>query len=520
MRLYILAIGGTGSRVLKSLIMQFAAGILPRDPDTHEEMTDVSVVPIIVDPHKSNQALQSVNDLMKKYRDIRTKLYGDKPTLKGFYGIKIESLKDVATDNKNNSTAKIPDSFFFDMPESVSQNHFMEFIGMDDPIFLNQDSQGPKILSKILFSNDELTTKMSEGFYGSPNIGTIALNVFQESDSYKGLGQNFRSGDRLFFIGSIFGGTGAAGLPMFVSSIRQDKEYTALSSAYMGALIVMPYFTIESKKDSEIKGEDFVIKTKTALKYYVDNLNPYLNCVYYVADELGTKPFENDPGKGDQKTNKAHFVEFIGGLSVMDFINQRSKGDGENTRMDGNRKIAAEDPKFREFELKEDTYRINFSHLGKTVNRQIFYPMTSFHILQRFVMDGFFKNSLSQTFARGRGIDGSAITDDMERFFSEYRIWMDEIGGYGDGVHNFVPFVNDTVSKNFSSDIEGVKVKRGAFKKNFEVSHLINGMNKSTVHEESQLMAGKLFMMIHEALNGKENKEGLISEYYELKDIL
>ena len=519
MNLYILAIGGSGSRVLKALLMQYASGILPIDPVNGKPMTNVTVVPIIIDPHKDNDAVQKANRLLLRYRDIRESLYGDKPTLDGFFGVRIQTLKDVVASDPSTSTYQISDSFIFEMPAIVSSNTFGKFIGVDD-YGLSEKAPSAGLLTKMLFSDDELSTEMSEGFYGSPNIGTIALNVFQESETYSALKSKFHEGDRLFFIGSIFGGTGAAGLPMLVSSIRQDLQATAMSNAFMGALIVMPYFSIEDKKESAIQGSDFVIKTKTALKYYENNLYDYLNCTYYVADEAKTNFFANDPGKDKQTTNKAHFVEYIGGLAVLDFLQQKSKEGDENAFMnyDKGRKEAAEPRKCMQFEIKEEQpLPLTFLHLGKETNKQIFVPMTSFHFLTRF-MQGAFESNLSASFAKGRGLDASAYTDDMHRFFDEYKTWLKEMAAHGDGAHNFKPFEDRSSNTDYTGEISGVKMKKSFGRTmTFEVSDLITKLNKSKDHEKAELPAGKLFMMVKDAMaKVVDPKDG----FFETKDIL
>ncbi|MDE5791775.1 MAG: hypothetical protein K2H96_11185 [Muribaculaceae bacterium] len=513
MILYVLAIGGSGSRVLKAMTMQFAAGILPSDPVTGNPMKDVTVVPIIIDPHKDNDAVQKANRLLLRYKDIRQSLYGDRPTLDGFFGVKVQTLKDVVASDKINSTYQISDSFIFEMPAIVSSNNFGKFIGIDR----TETPEDAKMLAKMLFSKEELETEMSEGFYGSPNIGTIALNVFQESETYSALKNNFKTNDRLFFIGSIFGGTGAAGLPMLVSSIRQDPQATAISNAFMGALIVMPYFSIQAKEDSAIHESDFVIKTKTALKYYIKNLYPYLNCTYYVADEAKTNGFSNDPGKDKQSTNKAHFVEYIGGLAILNFLQQKAKEGDENATVVGGRK-EADEHKYMQFEIKEEfPLPLNFTHLGKETNSQVYIPTSSFHFLARF-MQGAFESNLSQPFAKGRGIESNAYTDDMNRFFNEYRQWLMEMADHGPSAHNFQPFEFRTGNSDFSGEIAGVKMKKGFMgTKKFEVTDLIKELNSSKAHEKMELPAGKLFMMIKDAMNKiLDPKNG----YFETKDIL
>ncbi|MFQ9997379.1 MAG: hypothetical protein ACLRV7_09995, partial [Hoylesella buccalis] len=68
MRLFLFLVGGTGSRVMRPLIMQFAAGIHPLD-EAGQPMP-LEVVPIIVDPHKANEDLKRTSNLLRWYKQI------------------------------------------------------------------------------------------------------------------------------------------------------------------------------------------------------------------------------------------------------------------------------------------------------------------------------------------------------------------------------------------------------------------------------------------------------------------
>ena len=94
MRLFIFAIGGTGSRVLKSLIMLSAAGVKPLDSDGRP-MNNVEIVPVIIDPHKSNEDLKRTEQMLSAYRIIREKLYGNDVNGDGFFGMKISTLRSI-----------------------------------------------------------------------------------------------------------------------------------------------------------------------------------------------------------------------------------------------------------------------------------------------------------------------------------------------------------------------------------------------------------------------------------------
>ena len=63
-KLYILAIGGSGSRVLRSLTMLFANGV----------GCNSEVVPMIIDPDTSNGDLNRTVDLLRLYQSIHSEL--------------------------------------------------------------------------------------------------------------------------------------------------------------------------------------------------------------------------------------------------------------------------------------------------------------------------------------------------------------------------------------------------------------------------------------------------------------
>lgn len=467
MRLFVFAIGGTGARVLRSMVMQFSAGIVPTD-GKGKPVENLTVVPIIIDPHEKNKAVQKANTLLVKYKNIHNEVYDKVASPKGYYAVKIRSLRDICTKPGEMSSYHLPNEFIYAMPD-VTASDFKNFIGLNNPSLKRE----AKIFSKMLFSEEELNTKMSEGFYGSPNIGTIALNIFQTSDSYKAFVDVFKEGDRIIFIGSIFGGTGASGLPMLVTSFRnQNEKNPALPLAPMAATVIMPYFTIAPKENSEIKDEEFEIKTKSALKYYEKNLNPFLNEIYYIADELGTTPIENDSGEGGQTKNGAHFVEFIASLSIIDFAGKEFDNRMEITEMVENRRevIPAQRNSWQ-FTLKDGEERlsrmINFNSFDKKTNGIISVPMISFHIFSSFLKDKHFENSLRASYNKVIKLSSNAYTDDINEIIKDYREWLLEMESHGESAHNFIPFTRiDNPGKDFTDIVTEVNVKSKLLGKN------------------------------------------------------
>lgn len=433
MRLFVFAIGGTGSRVLTALVMQLAAGTCPRD-SKDKPIKDLSIVPIIVDPHEDNYGLQQVKELLNDYRKIRKKIYGDNPSGDGYFGVKIETLKEAEPESGATS-----DNFFFKM-QRVSNNSFDRFIG------LNSMSYENILFAHMLFSDNELNTEMKEGFYGSPNIGCIALNEFKNSPDFAAFRSAFSKGDRIFFIGSIFGGTGASGLPLFISSIRdlghtenEDDGKVNCAMAPIGALIVMPYFSISQDEESPINVNDFIIKTRSALRYYSSNLNQYINRLYYIADPEGTQDFKNDPGAGGQSDNKAHIVEFAGALAVFDFLSEDEDDllveNDESGRIivDNQNRIPC-----KEYGLQTEDSFVHFGGLAAQTNRLVMQPLMSFYMLRYFMMNNL-KDMLEKPFAREHypRIEKSIYENrELTDFFEKFDLWIGQMKNHGPNAHN------------------------------------------------------------------------------------
>ena len=451
MRLFLFAIGGTGSRVLKSLLMLSAAGVRPLD-ENGKPVKDLEIVPVIIDPHKANEDLKRTEALLNDYRDIRRKLYGNEPNADGFFANRIVTLREIMS----NTSVTLNDTFIFNLG-AVENAKFREFIGYDT---MNEANQA---LTSLLFANYQLENKMNIGFVGSPNIGSVALNEIKDSNEFKAFSNIFRQGDRIFFISSIFGGTGAAGFPIMVKNIRQAanlegiENRDALSRAPIGGLTVLPYFTLEGNKhDQRIATSDFIVKTQSALYYYKNTLtganDSNVNSIYYLGDQVRSKPYLYDPGEHGQRNN-AHLIELIGALAPLDFA---GAPDSKLTDPDGYPLPTTA----YEYALAKDDLSLNFLSLGHRTRRLIYEPMSKFHLLFLFLTTGF-KDIIGQGFTE----DVPKIKSDflasqfyrtlVDQFMLGYAQWLTEMNDNMRSVALFKPGEID-----MAHAIEGVSVKK------------------------------------------------------------
>lgn len=421
MRLFIFAIGGTGSRVLKSMLMLSAAGVRPLDENGHP-VPNLELVPIIIDPHKGNEDLKRTEAMLTAYRSIRFKLYGNRTDVDGFFANRIVTLREIMRD----SSIQLNDTFIFNL-SAVERNKFREFIGYDT---MNEANQA---LSSLLFSNDQLENKMNIGFVGSPNIGSVALNEIKDSNEFKAFANVFNAGDRIFFISSIFGGTGAAGFPIMVKNIRQAANLDinnrdVLRKAPIGGLTVLPYFNLELGDDHRIDKADFIVKTQSALYYYKETLtgdnDSNLNTIFYLGDQVVSVPYMYDPGEHGQR-NRAHLIELVGAMAPFKFAGI------PNSQLSDDNGYPLPSTAY-EYALDNDTLNVDFKAMGAETRNLIYSKLVKLHLLFIHLNTGF-KDTIGQGYTNDKPqIKTDFLSSQFYRtlsgeFMNAYKEWITEM---------------------------------------------------------------------------------------------
>jgi len=441
-KLYVFGIGGTGSRVLKSLAMLFAAGVkLYNDFDT--------VVPIIIDPDTANGDLNRTADILTKYQAIYNAI-GENNKM---FGTKISTLKQLLDDN----TPSVSDHFKFDL--SSTGQKFGEFIDYNG---LDTENQA---LIDLLFSTENLEADMTVGFKGNPNIGSVVLNRFAESTEYKEFTNSFNPGDAVFIVSSIFGGTGASGFPLLLKNLRIDKSSIVnsniISKSIIGAITYLPYFKVSDSNNEgkAIDSSTFFSKSKAALSYYehaIFDKEESLNAFYYLGDYSNNNmPYAE--GKSEQKNN-AHFLELAGALSIIDFTkNFQSFEHGQNTTI-------------KEFGVENHLgSKLKLEHFGQWSKDVISLPLSRFMLLYKFItksQDILF--SSKGGFNKGdNGINKQFYNQDFytvyfKRFLEYFKDWMDEMD---DNDVSFSPYHDNQDHDTLLDYIKGKEVSRGGLLK-------------------------------------------------------
>lgn len=302
-RHYYLGVGGTGARVAEALIHLCAAGLGPDE-----------LFLMLIDPDSGNGNLSRTTELIKKYQEIQEQLGTRAADVSVFRTKLVTPTPEVWT--------------IFDQ-----QNQTLgAFIGLSG---LEATSPALKHLAELLFTDEDLHEKLNEGFRGRPAIGAVVMaqpNADQApwSDFWAEIANVNRAEEaKVFVVGSIFGGTGAAGIPTLgAAAVLRDRAALDAekqkSKIYLGSCLVLPYFTFDQNVPFDqrtrlfVKPEDFPLATSSALYYYLTKQLAY-DEMYLVGDSGSDMVGAFAAGSGAQK-NRAHYVELAAALSALDFF--------------------------------------------------------------------------------------------------------------------------------------------------------------------------------------------------------
>lgn len=389
-RIFVFCIGGTGLRVMKSVTMLLASGV---------DANGYTIVPVLIDPHMDLEEKRNLQTLLEEYETVHNNtIISDGKRLNPIKGFFSTEIADLAKLNGQQN----------DISEPIAEKRsFGQYINVGN---LKSDDVN-KYLVQTLFSQANLDNDLSVGFKGSPNVGTVVLGeMIKGADWFQAFCNACQKGDRIFIISSIFGGTGASGYPLLEKKVRNSTDHPNVKDAIMGAVSVLPYFSLEdpSTTDSDIDSANFLTKTKSALAYYENSvLSDYL---YYIGEQGMKTTYANDEKKQD---DKAHFIELVAATALFDFL---AKTDKPDTTQVFSRAI------------KEDVDSLSITTLGDAYS-DIVKAVADMSLLSRLVH--FLPNESQFPLSKNRGFDSAFYEDksfvSLRNFLVRYANWYQEL---------------------------------------------------------------------------------------------
>lgn len=388
--LYVFAIGGSGERVMRSFIMLLAAGV---------KLGASKVIPIFVDNDAKSKALERCKNLISYYNatSIKNSKMGIGSVCHQYDDEKRASF--FQTEIEDPIYLNVAGDTIGDLKSIIGAN-----LSPDNP--LHRDIIEER---DLLFSEDDLNMNLTVGFVGNPNIGSVVLNALSFSDDkFQGVLQNAKKGDGVMVIGSLFGGTGAAGFPLIVNSFMQQGA----DRPTIGGLALLPYFDFEPtdqhKADEKIidtskwdvNSDTFSSKTRAALMYYDDYMKN-MDYLYYAGDDDRAK-FPHYVG-GAKQDNPVHIVEVLGAMSIVDFSKQVNQDN-----------IVYKEPILG---ITEDANNGNptICNVSSIRDREIKRALVKFQLMREFFVnesEGFLKHGIDNRHAYAKDIQ---FTEDMRK---------------------------------------------------------------------------------------------------------
>ena len=441
-KLYVFGIGGTGSRVLKALTMLLSSGV---------ECAADTIVPIIIDPDDSAADKTRAVAAMNRYMSVRSKLDFTAADQNRFFKTEIRPVDGM-------------ENFGFPL-KNTRDCFFKNFIKIDE---LNKANRA---LVSLLFSEKNLDSDMKVGFKGNPNIGSVVLNQFANSQEYKDFANGFQQGDRIFIVSSIFGGTGASGFPLLLKTIRSDRSsqsWNLISKSAVGAVTVLPYFSVSQDDNSGVDSSTFASKTKSALAYYEHNIsaNGGINALYYIGDNIPAS-YENHDGGSEQKNN-AHIIELCSALAILKFAAT------PDTELSG-------DTLHYEYGLDTnnvDISQIIFGDLGRETKAAIQKPMSQLLLMYKYLLNECEKEYKHQPWAIDNNLDSSFFTSDFYKdlmdLLDNYREWLVEMA---DNTRSFKPFNIERIKPLFDMIVGQSPAKMPTLSSNYALCDSILNSN-------------------------------------------
>lgn len=311
MGIYVIGIGGTGAKCVESVAQLACTGLFTEQP----------IKILFIDADETNGNLERARNCLSYYQEgYQLMLGGDK---KEFPWMKtpIESFNLWSPFAQQSMNKELKTFFNYNI------------------IKQNQPTLGS--LFDVLYTQEEREISLDIGFRGRPAIGSAVMSqvdldrLDQEpwGTLIKQIQGDISSGKnpKVFLCGSIFGGTGASGLPTIARLIDNKlKRINVRDRVQIGCLFVLPYFGFSQPPGEDTDGiyarsEQFLLNTEAALRYYVTQGQEMFDTSYLLGNEHFSR-VDFSIGKNSQR-NQQHFIELYAGLAARHFLfNTPSKG--------------------------------------------------------------------------------------------------------------------------------------------------------------------------------------------------
>lgn len=367
----LIGIGGTGAKIVESALHLFASGVGPKE----------GVYIGLIDQDNSNGNVKRTETLLNLICRIQDELSNGSNKL---------DWSDPDEDERT-SLLSIPlFKLFADRDASHWRPAPEKLNTLAEILQKGQMTSAQKDLFDLLFNpvgareaEKEQDLDLAEGYRGRAHVGSAALLSALHHDSPEflttmtGLMRNASSTGnevRIMLVGSLFGGTGAAGFPTIARSLHRlrqpnnDHRINA-DAVRIGGVLMLPYFGFSDPDDPEanvITTAQLLPQARVAVNYY-DRLIEQEG----VFDHLYIAGWDKvillnyfEPGRGEQ-CNPALLPELIAAMGVANFFTLRAIESQREPMMAARRNADA--MTWGDLPISDDQRETVFERLARTL---------------------------------------------------------------------------------------------------------------------------------------------------------
>lgn len=431
---YILAVGGTGNKILESVVYCAAVdGFYTESDGARAVIPEIKMLSVDVDTACGNTT--RARRAADYYETLRAAFTAYPAKHFGFHTALRAQRWNM---NLSRRAASV---------DKMTENHRRD-----------------QLLSRTIFSKTESSLEYSEGFRGHPDLGVLFFSDLLDSlDKLRAEGQpdemnalldeiagELDRGERakLILCGSIFGGTGASGIPAIARFLRE--RFKPQSDLFeLGAMLMLPYYKVPPSSKSEeleivVKSSAFLDKARTALQYYgmegmiresENDEKGTFDALYLLG--LPPEAFVTtrlySTGSQSQE-NDAHLLEWLATRCVASFF--RTGFRGENAHLIDCYYYQLHTPAFcwQSFDEEEELYRRGYGGLLKAA--ALFFGECYSTLLDAAAGENgaaarvgycapYFSGLRRQSAGERARLEG--LLDNLYHFFAFYANWMVQI---------------------------------------------------------------------------------------------
>lgn len=326
---YLIGIGGTGARCLEAVIYLAAIGLF-------SEPLHI----LMIDPDQSNGNANRTKEIITIYQQLHQIVPPVGATLlkrRHIWSSDTIPIKSYTLFKASVNESQEKQLMYFWKDPNHPDLRFSEtinYITLSDKL---------RDFVDLFYEKSDLDMELGKGYRGRPNVGSVTLSLalsrttkminkdaedgFAEesvAQFIKSLRNDLQVNQaKVFIFGSVFGGTGAAGLPIIPKILRELCPSNSANLKF-GCALMAPYFTFQSGNSQSKEGpspdpDRHMIATQAALLHYANSLSNY-NDTYLVGAPKLIETSKSHKDGGDKQQNDPHYAEIIAALAARDFF--------------------------------------------------------------------------------------------------------------------------------------------------------------------------------------------------------